>query len=708
MGKIRKLKTIWRHWLGSQSPRRSVLKWRPAEQIILLIICLLISVISSYPLISVSDMKVGKISAIEEIAPKDALVTNTIKLEKNRNKLFQTTSVQIIDSKKSKIIVNEIAEEINNIGVLIKIKKIENLKFNITKKEKAWLLSKSFESDYLNWKRNIINVSRRMITQGLVDNIAKDQISNSATLNLSEYYIKSSPELTLGSKLIENILYEKTNLVYDPNRSKKLFDKLINKLDIPKYPLIKKGDFIIKKGDLITQKEIDILSHFGLRINPKPSKFIPNFSKDFIYIFTESLLSCGILILIIKREKPRIKLRQILLPIGMLLIVQLCKLWFGANVSPLAILVPPALLLSQGIGTSTALIWMAIASFIWPIPIIGLGEGRLLIASLSASLVAFLGGRMRSRAQLLQIAVFLPFLALFAEWVLVTNKIPLIKDDSNLNYLLLNSTDYFSEALIVSAMIMISISLIPIIENAFGLLTSARLMELADQERPLLKRLLNEAPGTFEHTLTICGLAEEGARSIRADVDLIRTGALYHDVGKLHAPQWFIENQENGINPHDEIKDPFKSAKILQAHVDEGIRLAKRYRLPSAIIDFIPEHQGTLKMGYFLHKAKQKDKSITESKFRYQGPKPQSKETGILMLADGCEAALRSLDVNASSFDAILTVKKIIESRQKDGQLVESNLTRAEVELISRGFVRVWKRMRHRRLNYPSNSKNNQ
>jgi len=226
-------------------------------------------------------------------------------------------------------------------------------------------------------------------------------------------------------------------------------------------------------------------------------------------------------------------------------------------------------------------------------------------------------------------------------------------------------------------------------------------MELADLERPLLRRLSTEAPGTFEHTLMICGLAEEGARAIQADVDLIRTGALYHDVGKLHGPQWFIENQEDGLNPHESLNDPLTSAAILQAHVDEGLRLARRYHLPRPLSDFIPEHQGTLKMGYFLHQAREIDPTVPESRFRYAGPIPRSRETAILMMADGCEAALRSLPQGTNEAEAAATVRRIVEARQNDGQLALSGIGRAELELVIRAFVRVWKRMRHRRIAYP-------
>jgi cyclic-di-AMP phosphodiesterase PgpH len=227
------------------------------------------------------------------------------------------------------------------------------------------------------------------------------------------------------------------------------------------------------------------------------------------------------------------------------------------------------------------------------------------------------------------------------------------------------------------------------------------LMELADLQRPLLRRLSVEAPGTFEHTLMIAGLAEEGARAIQADIDLVRTGALYHDVGKLHGPQWFIENQGEGANPHDSLDDPFASAAILQAHVDEGLKLARRYRLPRPLADFIPEHQGTLKMGYFLHHAREREPGVAEERFRYRGPTPRSRETAILMLADGCEAALRSLPPGTCESEARQMVRRIIETRQDDNQLAESGISRAELELLIRAFVRVWRRMRHRRIPYP-------
>tara|TARA_Y100001968_G_scaffold63671_1_gene54455 strand:- start:10823 stop:12913 length:2091 start_codon:yes stop_codon:yes gene_type:complete len=689
--KIPQLRRILRQWLGSQSPRRSVLQWGSADKTGLLMVCLLIAIISSYKLLAVPDLRPGNLSPANEIAKKDALITDSAALQKKRSELLSLTSVQVIDEQKTNTLEQRLKEKIKELAQYASSNEFDRIEFNLNSKEEIWL-SQRTEADKKRWEENVILASQRMMRQGLIKTLAQDQLKASASLQMEVFDEISSPENSIGSKLIASTFKGYTNLMNDPARSKKLFEE-----QIPKH-LVKKGDLISEKGKPITEKQYDILAHFGL-INRRPRPL------EWFCKFLEVLASCGILLLIMRREKPRLKARQALLSLGLLLIVQTLidqssKLWFGAAISPLAIIVPPTLLLSQGIGTTSALAWMAISSLIWPIPPEAIGVERLILASTAAGLIAFLGGKMRSRAQLLQIAVLLPFLAFSGEWFLLRSQISPIRTSEITS----NAETLVSEAFVVGAMLMITILLIPILENTFGLLTRARLMELADKERPLLRRLSREAPGTFEHTLTILGLAEEGARSIDADIDLIRTGALYHDVGKLHAPKWFIENQENGINPHDELKNPFKSADVLQAHVDEGLKLARRNRLPSAIADFIPEHQGTLKMGYFLHQAREKDPTISEERFRYKGPIPQSKETGILMLADGCEAALRSLEAQTSNKQAQLTVRKIVESRQRDGQLIQSSLTRAEIELVIQGFVRVWRRMRHRRLKYPINT----
>ena len=481
--------------------------------------------------------------------------------------------------------------------------------------------------------------------------------------------------------------------------------------------LLKKLNYFWKKSQFPAQGPIQISTIDKLIIllicivisiiSSYKSLLVPGLEiSDFLYWgfnFAEVLSICGFLILVSRKENPNINSRQILLIISLLLVVQMIKNIFGSGFNPLSIIIPPALIISQGMGTITALAWVSIASLSWPDSLTNINSNLLLITLICACVVSVLGGRIRSRAQLLQLSIFVPIGALISQWLLIGNEEYSFVDNQEI---FTSNGKIFSDSLLLAIIMLITILFIPIFESIFGLLTKARLLELADKEKPLIRRLSIEAPGTFEHTLLICGLAEEATRMIGGDIDLIKTGSLYHDVGKLHAPNWFIENQDGGVNPHDEIDDPLKSAEVLQAHVDEGLKFARKNRLPKPIANFIPEHQGTLKMGYFLNKAEEKKLNFNESDFRYKGPIPQSKETAILMLADGCEAALRAMDINASDSEALETISKIFYSRQVDGQLNDSDLSKGEIFLIKKSFLNVWKRIRHRRIQYPT-TKNN-
>jgi hypothetical protein len=251
----------------------------------------------------------------------------------------------------------------------------------------------------------------------------------------------------------------------------------------------------------------------------------------------------------------------------------------------------------------------------------------------------------------------------------------------------------------------VALGLSPYLERLFDLVTPIRLAELSNPNRPLLKRLATEAPGTFQHTLFVASLAEAAARELHCNVELVRAGTLYHDIGKMHDPLGFIENQMGGPNKHDEIQDPWKSAEIIKKHVSEGLVMARKHQLPKAIRDFIPEHQGELLISYFYFQAQQRSQqeegeSVNEDDFRYDGPIPQSRETGVVMLADACEAALRSLK-EATPETALSMVNKILKARWQDNQLVDSGLTREELSVIAEVFVRVWQQCNHQRIAYP-------
>jgi putative nucleotidyltransferase with HDIG domain len=254
----------------------------------------------------------------------------------------------------------------------------------------------------------------------------------------------------------------------------------------------------------------------------------------------------------------------------------------------------------------------------------------------------------------------------------------------------------------------VAIGVSPYLEHIFDVVTTIRLVELANPNRPLLKRLAAETPGTFQHTLFVANLAEAAARELGCNVELVRAGTLYHDIGKMHDPMGFIENQMGGQNKHDLINDPWISADIIKKHVTEGIALARKARLPKAVRAFIPEHQGTMMIAYFHHQAKERAAAdptiqINDRDFQYDGPAPQSRETGIMMLADASEAALRSLS-NATPEEALNMIHKILAARWKDGQLDESGLTRDDMSRVAQVFVQVWQQSNHQRIAYPKSN----
>jgi len=244
---------------------------------------------------------------------------------------------------------------------------------------------------------------------------------------------------------------------------------------------------------------------------------------------------------------------------------------------------------------------------------------------------------------------------------------------------------------------------LPFLESGFKVTTSVRLMELANPNQPLLKRLLLEAPGTYHHSILVGNLGEAGADAVGADSLLVRVGAYYHDVGKLKRPYFFIENQLGGENPHEKLT-PALSSLIITAHVKDGLELARQYGLPPVILDFIAQHHGTSLVTYFYHKALEMGNAdnIKEEDYRYHAPKPQSKEAAIVMLADNVEAAVRSM--TAATPDKIEgLVRKIIKERLQDGQLDESALTFKDLDLITAAFSRILGGIFHSRIEYPEN-----
>jgi len=245
-------------------------------------------------------------------------------------------------------------------------------------------------------------------------------------------------------------------------------------------------------------------------------------------------------------------------------------------------------------------------------------------------------------------------------------------------------------------------AVLPVLEVFTGRTTEQSLLELSDMNRPLLRRLSREAPGTYAHSINLANLVEAACEAIGASSLLGRVGVYYHDIGKLERPQYFIENQPKGLNPHDRLS-PWQSAEILRDHVREGLRMADEARLPEVVKDFIREHHGTQTIRYFLEKARA-DESVSDldpNDFAYPGPKPQTKETGVAMLGDAVESASRTLSEPTPERIRAL-IDRLVQDRVDHGELDECGLTFRDLGIVKQEFAHVLTGLYHHRIDYPA------
>ena len=462
----------------------------------------------------------------------------------------------------------------------------------------------------------------------------------------------------------------------------------------PELIHMKAGQTIVLPGEHITQSTFDVLDHYKLaqrRVN-------------LWGLLKVSGVMVGVIVLLVPLQsliRPNLRTRDRCLLLLLLSTVAPTAIGLGL---PSTSLPAVGLLGGSYYGGWMGLLLVGAASALLPLAT-GMGYTALvpgLFPILAGSMLAcVVAPRLRSREELALLGGGAAFTQAFAYAI-----VPLA---------LGNPISWTAAAIAGGSGLLWSIAALgasPNLEPLFDLVTPIRLAELANPNRPLLRRLAEEAPGTYQHTLFVASLAERAAQKLKLNAELVRTGTLYHDIGKMPQAQYFIENQMGGPNLHDEINDPYKSAEIIIDHVRDGLKLARQYRLPTAIRAFIPEHQGTIRVAFFLHQAKlqaSQDVPFDESPFRYEGPIPQTRETGVVMLADACEAALRSLrktlsgDLDRPTLEeARKTILSIFRSRWQDGQLAESGLLREDMDTIADVFLQVWRESYHDRIPYPS------
>jgi len=373
------------------------------------------------------------------------------------------------------------------------------------------------------------------------------------------------------------------------------------------------------------------------------------------------------------------------------------------------------LLLSVLLGRNHG-IFAAIYVSLWGSMVCGGNEARFLVMSLISGFIAvFLTLEVRRRSQLIRAGVFVGI----ATWLLAMlfGMIPLFQLAAmgTMNWRLIGWESLIAVSSGVITAFLVSGAL-PIFESAARITTNVSWLELQDLNHPLLKRMMIEAPGTYQHSLVVAGLAEAACEAITANPTMARVCAYFHDIGKLVKPEYFTENMRHGRNPHDDLA-PTMSALIIIAHVKEGVDLALQHALNQEIIDVIQQHHGTSLVYYFYRRAQQQQEDaraggkimnireddipeVREESFRYSGPRPQTREGAVISLADSIESAARSLErVTPQKIDQLIT--DMVQRRVLDGQLKECDLTMCELEQVAESFRNTLQSMLHSRIAYP-------
>lgn len=482
------------------------------------------------------------------------------------------------------------------------------------------------------------------------------------------------------------------NALYDPEATRLARDQARESI-APVSRSFALGETIVRRGQVIGELELEALQRFGLL---EPPSRLTDLLVDGLMV---AVLGAGVT-LYAHRTYPEFvgSLRLVSLTAALFVITAVGMGFAIPNRTILPYLFPAAMLpmlmailVGPGMGVMAALVLGSLG---------GLFAQYGLELSLYYMLSGVMGALTIGRGERLSIFVWAGLAADAAALaVMVAFRFPDPATDALGKASLVGAalaSGLFSASLVFALLVLIG--------NLLGITTHLQLIELSRPDHPLLQQLLRSAPGTYQHSLQVANLAEQAARAIGANTLLTRVGALYHDVGKSLHPEFFIENQLSGHNIHEQL-DPATSASMILSHVKDGLELARKHRLPKVVADFIPEHHGKMLTSYQFHAAREAAGPNTEAidprAFSYPGPRPRSKETAILMLADGVEAKIRA-DMPEDEAGLDQAVSWVIQDRLASGQLARTDLTLKDLDTIRRSFVATLRSIYHPRIRYPA------
>lgn len=521
------------------------------------------------------------------------------------------------------------------------------------------------------------NVEYSVNLSDIISEIYSDGIYK--TENLSKIIRKKDIKAdNIDMKILQNFI--KPNLVINEEATKKkIADNMMSLRD--KEIKIYKGDIIVKKGEIIDSDTFLKLEKLNLVRNGD------KFRKTVGLVATFTLVMTLIYYLLRKNARKVVESKAFYPTLITIIFVNTIYILFLNN-QYFIYLLPFAMLpiISTILGNRAYAIIMTFSNMI----ILSREESWFLV-TIAVSLVAiYKAASLVSRSDIVKLSFFLGIFQ-----ALMSFSYGLVNQSSFGLMMLMIVFSVFSGVLTG----MLSLAVLPYFEDYFEILTTMKLLELSDFSHTLLKQLLIKAPGTFHHSIMVGALAEGAAESIGANATFARIASYYHDIGKMKRPEFFVENQRDGVNPHNKIK-PSLSALILTSHTKDGYIMGKENKLPKEILDVILEHHGTTLTQYFYYKALESGEEVVESNFRYSGPKPRTKESGIILLADTVEAATRTLE-NKSKEGIENFIRYLVKSKMDDKQLSDSDLTLGEIEKVVQSFINTLQGVYHERIKYP-------
>lgn len=635
----------------------------------------------------------GDIATVDIKAPRDIIDEEATKLKeqevtakvekkftlKNEIKIEASDNVKGFFDK----LINLKSNNIDEKSKIAELKKIDTI--NLSDSEYKELLDLSVDKDTeLQW------IALTAIDKAYENQIEEDSKAIADAKSIVDQYL-SRQGLESNIEVILREICEsqvKANYFFDQSKTDEAIKEALKGVS---KVMIKKNQIIVKEGEPITQKQINILTELGL--------IGEDISKD--YIYTYIILFFYVLFVLIlqyiymKNENNKIlnntKLVFLILLLNLLSLI-IARVFTLVSVFLIPIACTP-ILMTVFLGSKISIIINSFNLLFIGI-IIGF-EPQIILVAIVANIISSL--TLKKVNQRNDILYSTAYLAVSSAIIVLSSGILL---SNNIKRILIDVALATGGAFISGILAM---GLLPFLESSFNLVTNMKLLELSNPNNLLLKRLLMEAPGTYHHSIMVANLAEVAAEEVGANPMLVRVGAYYHDIGKIKRPFFFGENQLGGVNPHDKIS-PALSTTIIISHVKDGLELAKEYDVPTIVTDMIAQHHGTTLVKYFYYTLKNNSENpdlIKEDDFRYPGPKPQTKEAAIIMMADSVEAAVRS--IQEPTLDKIeAMVNNIIKDKLNSNQLNECDLTFKDLEVIKACFLKVLKGIYHHRIEYPT------